>query len=115
MRMAPLSADLVLKLSLLAGAGLVAWLLLERARAALPTLPDWQLPEVSWELANPASDKNLVYQATSGVVSAAVGHPETLGGWVYDLTHADPMAPKPASDTVDDPYDIPGMPNYFGA
>lgn len=39
---------------------------------------------------NPASSENIVNQGVTSAVSAAVGQPETFGGWLYDLTHADP-------------------------
>lgn len=36
---------------------------------------------------NPADSNNLANQAVSSIVSQATGKDETLGGWLYDLTH----------------------------
>lgn len=89
-RVAPISGDLLVKLALLAGAGLGAWMLLQKAKAAVPSFPEWDV-DPTWQWVNPASDENLAYQGTNAVVSAATGRDETLGGWFYDLTHPDPV------------------------
>lgn len=95
MKVAPVSGDLLVKLGLFAVAGLGVWLMLQQVRASLPTLPSWDfdMPTPTWQWGNPASDQNLIYQGTSGIVSAVIGRDETLGGWLYDLTHPDPMGP----------------------
>lgn len=96
MKIAPVSGDLLVKLALFAAVGVGAWMLLQRAKAALPSwpaVPDWgQVGATLGGWVNPMSDQNLAYQGTTAAVSAAVGYEETLGGWLYDLTHPDPMA-----------------------
>lgn len=128
MKIAPVSGDLLVKLALLGAMGAGAWYLVQRARASLPawqmpTLPDFTLPDwpdwatVNPNWVNPASDENLIYAGTSGIVSAATGREETLGGLLHDITHrsplADPIRESPSGAGPD--YDIPGMPPYFGA
>ena len=39
---------------------------------------------------NPASENNVVNTTVNSGISAVTGRDETLGGWLYDLTHADP-------------------------
>jgi len=49
---------------------------------------------------DPTSDQNVFYRGAGAVVGVVTGsQDETLGGWLYDLTHADPMAPAPAPQT----------------
>ncbi len=60
---------------------------------------------------NPANPDNVVNQGVSAVVSAATGRDETLGGWLYDLTHADPLK-LPATRTAPDRSDFIESPSY---
>jgi hypothetical protein len=76
-------------------------------------------------LVNPASTKNIAYQSTNAIVSAVTGRDETLGGWIYDKLHPDPLntpqqivshpftgTPVPAAGTV---YSVdPKDPNFIG-
>lgn len=41
---------------------------------------------------NPLNRDNVFTSAANAVVTATTGRDETLGGWLYDLTHPDPMA-----------------------
>jgi hypothetical protein len=36
---------------------------------------------------NPTDANNLANQAVNSIVSQATGKDETLGGWLYDMTH----------------------------
>lgn len=40
---------------------------------------------------NPVNPGNIVYRGYSNIVSAAAGREESLGGWFYSITHADPV------------------------
>ena len=43
-------------------------------------------------LFNPTSDKNLAYTGVNNVGSSITGDPNwSLGGWVYDITHGNPV------------------------
>ena len=45
---------------------------------------------------NPASDKNLAYTGVNAVGQTVSGDDSwTLGGWIYDITHDDPLAQEP--------------------
>lgn len=44
---------------------------------------------------DPSSSENIVNRGVSAVVATVTGRDETLGGWLYDITHADPMAAGP--------------------
>lgn len=85
MKLAPVSGDLVVKLAL-GGAALLA--LVYAAKRVRDSLPSISVPD--WSTFDPTSDQNALYQATNGVISAGVGYDETLGGWLYDITHRDP-------------------------
>lgn len=79
MKIAPISGDLLVRLSVVTGVGLLAWLAVQRAAAALPSLP--QYPDAL----NPLSDQNWAYAATSGLVSAWTGRDETGGGLLAEF------------------------------
>ena len=83
MRIAPVSPGLLLELAVGAVAVLGLVYAYKKAKSAIPA---------TLEYINPTSPNNIANQATNGVVSAVTGRDETLGGWIYDLTHADPMA-----------------------
>lgn len=85
MKIAPVSADLLVKLAIGAGAVLAVVYLGRRlgdaAGQAVGTVVD---------AINPASDQNLVYRAVNAGVQAATGTPDTLGTWIYNVTHPEP-------------------------
>lgn len=45
---------------------------------------------------NPGSTNNVAYQGVNAVVTEVVGYEESLGGWLYDLTHPDPVTAQAA-------------------
>ena len=49
---------------------------------------------------NPISDKNLAYSGVNAIGSVVSGDDDwTLGGWVYDITHEDPMKKMERQET----------------
>ena len=101
MKIAPVSADLLIKLALVAlAAGLVVYGLRRAGAAAAglaPTIPD--LPEAY----NPASVNNVIYGGVNAVGGALVSDTGpgrnadgswNLGAFVYDITHKDPVGPR---------------------
>lgn len=85
MKVAPVSADLLIKLALAAaavGALVYAYRRVSSGLQALPTVA-----EIT-PLINPASNQNLVYQGVNAVGGAVAGRSDwSLGSWVYDVTH----------------------------
>ena len=59
---------------------------------------------------NPASAENIVNEGVTAAVTEVTGRPETLGGWLYDLTH--PSVNPPAAPPVENPDVITP---YFGS
>jgi len=55
---------------------------------------------------NPASSENIVNKAVTSAVSGLTGKDETLGGWLYDITHDDPVNSSKTSVMTD-------LMNYF--
>lgn len=100
MKLQPLSADLVVKLALIAaglvGAVLVVRAVREGASAALDGAAEWADNLASTTL-NPASTDNAVYSGINRVGGALASAPDgagmnsdgswSLGGWLYDVTH----------------------------
>ena len=103
----------VLAVAGLVALGLVA-LELRRAAASvrLPDVRDY-LPTV--DTFNPWSRDNVAYQTANRITTAATGREESFGGWLYDVTHADPVTapPPPAVIGAGTGYDAPGLPDYF--
>lgn len=96
MKVAPVSADLLIKLALLAAGVGVAVYAVQRMRDAVPDLGGAVDAAAEWgaNLArttlNPASDQNLAYSAANGLTSAATGGADTsFGGWVRSATSND--------------------------
>jgi hypothetical protein len=107
MKIAPVSGDLLVKLALVAGAvGLLVYGV-RKASAALAS-PFGTVTDVlygtadaignAWQSGaiNPASTENVIYSGLNGALFPAGN--DNIGGWLYDLFHADPMAP-PSSYT----------------
>jgi hypothetical protein len=108
-KIAPVSGDLLVKLAVAAAAIGGAWLLLRSAQgqvaSALDSAAEWGANLARTSL-NPLSDQNLAYQGASAAVSAATGRDETVGGWVYSVTHPDPVTPQPS--------DVAGIGTFYG-
>lgn len=83
MKIAPVSAGLLVELALGAAVLLAVLYAYKKAKLALPA---------GLEYINPASQNNVANRATNAAVSAMTGREETLGGWLYSVTHADPVA-----------------------
>lgn len=108
-----LSATGVLALAAIAGVGLAAW----KLKTSLPAVGD-AIGKAA-NAVNPFNPDNVVATGVNGAVSAATGRPETLGGLLYDWTHADafsagnPPAP-PVTAIFDQPkYDAMGNPTGY--
>jgi len=98
MKIAPVSADLLIKLAMVAGVGLLGLYLVKqigRAGAGLANTAASAVDAVGTGL-NVTSDQNYAYRATNalgaGLVSAdGLGRNAdgswSLGGWLYDVTH----------------------------
>lgn len=123
MKVAPVSADLLIKLSLMAAAVAGVVLLARRAGDALPSFSTFG------QSFNPTSSQNLAYTGVNALGNAIVDATGpgrngdgswTLGGFIYDVTHADPFTPiapaAPAApayvppSTVQDDYGTPIYP-----
>lgn len=108
MKMAPISTDLVVKITLGAAAIAAVYLIVKKAAGAASEVVDKVVPAI-----NPADSRNIVNQGVESVGKTISGDSGwTLGGWIYDLTH-DPIdmntpveAKKPAPVTPQDPYDF---------
>lgn len=104
MRVAPVSADLLIKLALSAAVVGVVIYAVRQIKDTIGTATDYLPPASAF---NPASDQNIIYQASNGVVAALTGtKDETFGGWLYSATHPDPMAP---------PSTYQALPSFFDA
>ncbi len=115
MKIAPISADLLVKIALLAGAGLLVLYLVRRSTDAVSGVFEaageavgaaWaDVQDVADSVivgVNPSNPSNWVNQAVSSAGAAVVSPTGpgrnadgswTLGGWLYDVTHADPVGP----------------------
>jgi hypothetical protein len=94
MKVAPVSADLLVKIAL---GALVAGALLYAVRRASAGAGD--LAAKAWDTATgaawavaPWNQDNVIYGTANNAISAATGRDETLGGWLYSVTHPDPVA-----------------------
>lgn len=101
MKVSPVSADMLIKLALGAVAVGVVWYGYKKisgaAGAAVGSVVE-TVSEVASTSLNPASDQNLIYRGINAVGGAAAGSDSwSLGSWIYDLTHSDPLAPPVSS------------------
>lgn len=96
MKVAPVSADLLIKLALMATAIGGLWYVGRRVAGALPSAG------ALVQAFNPASDQNLAYTGVNALGNAIVDATGpgrnadgswTFGGFLYDVTHADPFTP----------------------
>lgn len=102
MKIAPVSADLLIKLALGAAAIGAAWWIVRRASSAASGALDavGSAAQTVGTAINPASSDNLIYRGVNAIGGAASGSPGwNLGGWVYDVTHF--SAPAVADSTRD--------------
>ncbi|MEO6624459.1 MAG: hypothetical protein ABIN37_06470 [Burkholderiaceae bacterium] len=107
-----ISDDLAVKLALGAAViGAALWAA-SRARAAIASAGAdlyAKAGDAAWAV-TPWNNNNLAARAANGVVSAVTGREETLGGWLYSATHADPFA----SPVVPPEYTGPTGFNAYG-
>lgn len=106
------SVKSVLLLAAVGGAAFVAWRTYKAGAGVVSGIAsgvtDAAQTVGTW--INPVSDQNLAYRGVNAVGGALVGASGngvnadgswTLGGWLYDITHADPLAaPKPVYNST---------------
>jgi hypothetical protein len=112
MRIAPVSADLLIKLGLAAlviGAIVYATRQVKAAGQGIASTVSAAADAVAVGL-NPSNPENVVNSQVTAVVTAATGRDETLGGWLYDFTHPDPLrTPAPVTDNGNGTVDVGGQ------
>lgn len=95
MKIAPPSADLLIKLALAAvGVGVVVYAVRKLASVAGGA---YEAVADATKYVNPTSPDNVAYQTVNAVGGAVVSNPAgpgknadgswTFGGWIYDVTH----------------------------
>jgi hypothetical protein len=116
MKVAPVSADLLIKLAL-AGVvlGVGIWAVrritgavsdaASNAWGAAQDAADWVASQTDY--INPASDRNLIYTGVNGAIWPDGG--STVGTWLYDFVHPEPT-PEELFMGPPNPY----APNYYG-
>lgn len=88
MKIAPISADLLLKLALAGAAvGLLWYVGRQVASAGQGAIT---AAGQALQLVNPASTENVAYQTANRATEALTGD-SSFGGWLYSVTHDDPM------------------------
>jgi len=94
MKIAPVSADLLIKVALAGVTLAVVAYLVKKATDAATDAATQAAGKVgdALQAINPASENNVIYQTANWATEAVTGKQETFGGWLYDLTHADPLA-----------------------
>lgn len=95
MKVAPPSADLLIKLALAAGGVALAWWAYQKAvgGAAKAVQTIHQAVDATVTAVNPASSDNLVNRGVTSIGSTLTGdNGFTVGGWLYDITHSNPLA-----------------------
>jgi hypothetical protein len=97
MRMAPVSADLLIKLTLgVLLVGGAVWAIRRVTSAASDAAGQvFDAAAQAVDSVNPLNQNNVFAQGANAVVSAATGREETFGGWLYDVTHPDPVTAPP--------------------
>lgn len=91
--MREISGDLVLKVAVgVAAIGALVWAARRVSDAAGKLGTGWwnTATDAAWSF-SPTNPNNAFAAGVNAGVSAATGRDETLGGWLYDLTHRDPM------------------------
>lgn len=100
MKIAPVSADLLIKLALAGAAGFALWYAYQKITGAAGQAVE-KAVTAAGEVAdavitgiNPVNHDNIVNRAVSATGAAISGNDSwSLGTWVYDLTHSDPEPP----------------------
>lgn len=94
MKVAPVSADLLIKLALIAGGVGLAWYAYTQIKTGLENVTAGagkaarQVADATITAVNPASEGNLVNRGVSGLGGWISGNDNwNLGGWIYDITH----------------------------
>ena len=121
MKVAPVSADLLVKLAMLAGGVALAWYLVKRAQGAVASATEAASKALSQAVdsvvagVNPASQSNYVYTGINNLGGSLTGQGSnfTVGGWLYDVTHPDPVHSPVNPGMNMDAYDVPSL--GFGA
>ena len=94
MKIAPVSADLLIKVGIgLAACGLVYIAYRKISGAASSAIDSvGEAASAAVDAVNPASPTNIVNRGFNAVTQAIAGDPNwTLGGAIYDWTHPDPL------------------------
>lgn len=115
MKFAPISADLLLKLALIAGGIGLAVYLVRRASGAVSGAVDTvvagaqQVADAVITGVNPTNPQNWAYSGSNAVGAAVVSDTGpgrnadgswTVGGWLYDVTHPDPVFSATSNEIV---------------
>lgn len=101
MRVAPVSADLLVKLALGAAViGAAVWAVNRAASAA--AAPVAAVADAAWAI-TPWNPDNVFAGVANDAVSAVVGYEETVGGWLHDVFNPDPMAEPLRWERVETP------------
>lgn len=88
----------VLKIVGIIGAGVVAYKFASALKQAGGDVAV-AVKKVVTEDLNPVSDKNLAYTAVNSVGSSLTGDSSfSLGSWIYDKLHTDPLATPPTTN-----------------
>lgn len=97
MKVSPVSADLLIKLAfVLAGVGALGYVLYRvnnMATGALGAVGN------GLQAVNPLNENNVLYHTANQVVQAATGSPNSLGTWLYEITHPEPATPNTGGAT----------------
>lgn len=113
MKLTPVSADLLIKLALVAGGLGLAWYAITQARKAATDAFSGagqavnRVADAAAVGFNPANGQNFVNRAVTGAGVSLTGDSNfTLGGWLYDLTHRDPLSDAPPFVGPDSYYNM---------
>lgn len=103
MKIAPVSADLLIKLALLAGGVLVAAYVVRKASTAASDAAGaaWDatsqaVRDGAWAV-TPWNQENVIYKGVNNTLFPDGN--DTLGTWIYDLLHPEPSPPMYVPDS----------------
>lgn len=98
MKVAPVSADLLIKIGLVVGVLGLAWYAYQRATGAAGEVASavgnaiHAATDATITAVNPANPDNLANQAATSAGAYLTGDKDfTVGGWFYDKFHGDPL------------------------